>query len=254
MPRFFVPSTQIHDARVFLSGREFHHLRHVLRLGVGKTVTLCDEQGREHQGTVLQISSSSAEIRLVSSFPVPRRFALTLAQGVLKGPKMDLLIEKATEIGVQHIIPFFSAFTVAHFPEERYAERLTRWQRIAQSAAKQSGSAVPLLVAPRSFSEILAITPQECGRLLLYEKEQSLTLKTFARTHPTFLSLCIVVGPEGGFAPAEVEQACDAGFTTVGLGTRTLRAETAGMVAVALCRFLWGEGEIPPLPSPGRIP
>lgn len=255
MPRFFLPSAQIHGARVFLSGREFHHLRHVLRLGIGDTVTLCDEQGREHPGTILLLSPTRAEICLVvSSHPAPGKFALTLAQGVLKGPKMDLLIEKATEIGVQHIMPFFSAFTVAHLPEERCAERLARWQRIAQSAAKQSGNAVPLITAPRSFTEVLTTTPQEFGRLLLYEKEQTLMLKTFACTHPTFLSLCIVVGPEGGFAPAEVEQARGAGFATVGLGTRTLRAETAGMVAVALCRFLWGEGEIPPLPSPGRIP
>jgi len=252
MPRFFVPSTQIHDARVFLSGREFHHLRHVLRLGVGDTVTLCDEQGREHPGTILHLSPTRAEIRLAASLhPTLQKFALTLAQGVLRGPKMDLLIEKATEIGVQHLVPFFSAFTVAHLPEERCAERLARWQRLAQSAAKQSGSAVPLISAPRSFSEVLTTPPQECGRLLFYEKEQTLSLKTFAYTHPTFLSLCIVVGPEGGFAPAEVVQARDAGFTTVGLGTRTLRAETAGIVAVALCRFLWGEGEIPPLPSPG---
>jgi 16S rRNA (uracil1498-N3)-methyltransferase len=252
MPRFFVPSTQIRDAQVFLSGREFHHLRHVLRLGIGDTVTLCDEQSREYPGTILHLSPTRAEIRLGASSHLPsQKFALTLAQGVLKGPKMDLLIEKATEIGVQHIMPFFSAFTIAHLPEERHAERLARWQRIAQSAAKQSGSAVPLISAPRSFTEVLATTPQECGRLLLYEKEQTLTLKTFAYTHPTFFSLCIVVGPEGGFAPAEVEQARGAGFAIVGLGTHTLRAETAGMVAVALCRFLWGAGEIPPLPSPG---
>lgn len=177
-----------------------------------------------------------------------------LAQGVLKGQKMDLLIEKATEIGVQHIVPFFSAFTVAHPPEERRTERLARWQRIAQSAAKQSGSAVPLITAPRPFTEILTTTPKEFGKLLLYEKEQTLMLKAFARTHPALSSLCVVVGPEGGFAPAEVEQARSAGFVSVGLGTRTLRAETAGMVAVVLCRFLWGEGEIPPLPSPGRMP
>jgi 16S rRNA (uracil1498-N3)-methyltransferase len=164
---------------------------------------------------------------------------------------MDLLIEKATEIGVQHIRPFFSAFTVAHLPEERCAERLARWQRIAQSATKQSGSAAPQISAPCSLTEVLAAPPQECGKLLLYEKEQKLMLKTFAHTHPTFPCLCLIVGPEGGFAPAEVEQARSAGFAAVGLGTCTLRAETAAIVAVALCRFLWEAGEIPPLPSPG---
>jgi 16S rRNA (uracil1498-N3)-methyltransferase len=118
---------------------------------------------------------------------------------------------------------------------------VARWQRLAQSAAKQSGSPVPQIASLHSFTDLVAAIPDGVGKVLLYEKERTLTLKAFAQTHPTFSSLYVIVGPEGGFAAEEVEQARVAELQVVGLGTRTLRAETAGIVAVALCRFLWGE-------------
>jgi 16S rRNA (uracil1498-N3)-methyltransferase len=249
MSRFFVPAAQINQSRAVLTGPEFHHLRHVLRLNLGDSLTLCDEHGREHRGTITSLSPTNAEISLTaSSLSDAGGFSLTLAQGVLKGQKMDLVVEKATELGVQCIVPFFSVFTVAQLPTERRAERVARWQRLAQSAAKQSGSPVPQITSPQAFVHLLAALPAGVSKVLLYEKERLLTLKAFAQTHPTFSSLCVVVGPEGGFAAEEVEQAQGAGFQIVGLGTRTLRAETAGIVAVALCRFLWGEAKFPPLP------
>jgi 16S rRNA (uracil1498-N3)-methyltransferase len=251
MPRFFVPAAQITQSCTILTGPEFHHLRHVLRLKRGARVTLYDEQGREYEGTITHLSAASAEITITASaVSVPETFSLTLAQGVLKGQKMDLVIEKATELGVNRLVPFFSAFTVAQLPAERRTERLARWQRLAQSAAKQSGNPVPFIAAPQSFAALLASTPDGTGKVLLYEKEHTQTLKAFAQIHPAFSSLWVVVGPEGGFAAEEIEQAQAAGFQVVGLGTRTLRAETAGIVAVALCRFLWGDTAIPPLPSP----
>ncbi len=249
-PRFFLSTARIHGSHALLTGQEFHHLRHVLRLNVGDHLALCDEHGREYQGSIIRLSPTSAEVHITAStFSRSWPFSLTLAQGVLKGQKMDLVIEKATEIGVERIVPFFSTFTVAQLPEERRPERLARWQRVAQSAAKQSGSPVPLITPPHSFTDLLATVPRGAGKVLLYEKEYTRTLKTLVQDHPVFSSLWVMVGPEGGFALTEVEQARAAGFQVVGLGTRILRAETAGMVAVALCRFLWGAGEIPPLPS-----
>jgi len=251
MPRFFLPTTQINQSRAILTGAEFHHLRHVLRLNVGDRLTLCDEQGGEHEGSIVHLSATSAEITIpASSSSVPGLFSLTLAQSVLKGQKMDLVIEKATELGVSRIVPFFSAFTVAQLLPERRTERVARWQRLAQSAAKQSGSPVPLITLPQSFSDLLAAVPAAAGKVLLYEKERTQTLKAFAQTHPALSSLWVVIGPEGGFAAGEVEQAQAAGFQAVGLGTRILRAETASIVAAALCRFLWGDEGSLPLPSP----
>ncbi len=247
-PRFFIPSTQLHQPRTVLTGAEFHHLHHVLRLKRGDHVILCDDIGREHQGTITILSSARAEITLASPpVSVSPPFVLTLAQGLLKGQKMDVVIEKATELGASRIVPFVSTFMVAHLVPERQGERLARWQRIAQSATKQSGHPVPFIAAPQSFRELLATVPHEAGKVLLYEKERGVTLKSFARTHTAFSSLWVVVGPEGGFAAEEVADAREAGFHLVGLGTRILRAETASIVAVTLCQFLWGDA-LPPLP------
>jgi 16S rRNA (uracil1498-N3)-methyltransferase len=164
---------------------------------------------------------------------------LTLALGLLKGQKMDLVIEKATELGVQTIMPFVSTSTVATIPPERQTDRLARWQRIAQSAAKQSGSPLPHISPPCSFDQLLADIPPAANKLLFYEHEQALTLRTFASSHRALASLWIVIGPEGGFTAREVQQARSAGFTIASLGPSILRAETASIAAVSLCQYLW---------------
>jgi len=223
-----------------LSGPEFHHLHHVLRLQIGDNVILRDEQGIEYQGIITQLSSDTAAISLTTSTALPHcSFSLTLALGLLKGQKMDLVIEKATELGVQTIIPFVSTSTVSHIPPERQANRLARWQRIAQSAAKQSSSPLPHINPPCSFDQLLADIPPTADKLLFYENEHTDTLKAFAHTQPALSSLWIIIGSEGGFTPEEVQQAQKAGCTTVSLGQSILRAETASIAAVALCQFVW---------------
>jgi 16S rRNA (uracil1498-N3)-methyltransferase len=246
MRRFFVPASQIHASQVILRGAEFHHLRHVLRLAVGDRIILRDDLGNEHEGTITMVGASEAEVRLTVSRPaVQSSFSLTLVQGLLKGQKMDLLMEKATELGVSAIIPFSSTFTVAQVPSERSHERLARWQRIAQSAAKQSGSVVPQIFPVQSFAEIIMATHVPDEKVLLYEREREHSLKAFAQSRSALSSLLVIVGPEGGFAEEEVTQAREAGFHIVRLGSQVLRAETAGIVAVALCQFLWSNGGIP---------
>lgn len=242
MRRFFIPAAQIAHQQAILHGPEFHHLRHVLRLAVGDTILLADDLKREHSGVITHLTAAMATVAITESTAGPTSvLSLTLVQGLLKGQKMDLLIEKATELGVQRILPFTSTFTVAQVPQERKDQRVTRWTRIAQSAAKQSGSHVPQIDPPVPFSDLLPTLPLASEHLLFYEKEQYATLKTFAQTHPGLASVCIIVGAEGGFAPTEVESASNAGVHVLSLGSTTLRAETAALVAVALCRFLWGE-------------
>lgn len=242
MPRFFLPAAQISQSRAFITGPEFHHLRHVLRLTTGDSVTLCDDNGGEYQGHITHCSTTGAEI-VLTALPVSvPAFSLTVAQGILKGPRMDLVIEKVTELGARRIVPFFSTFTVVHAPQDQWAERLARWHRLAQSATKQSGNPVPVISSPQSFRDLLTTPGDGVDKVLLYEKERTLTLKTFARGLPACSSLWAVIGPEGGFAPEEVDQARAAGFRVVGLGTQILRAETASIATVALCQFLWGDG------------
>lgn len=240
MPRFFVAATHLSASHAVVSGPEFHHLRHVLRLTIGDHVTLRDDLNREYSGVIMSLSSSEARIAITASKALSSgRCPLLLAQGLLKGQKMDMVIEKATELGVHCIAPFASAFTVAHLPQERQAERLARWMKIAQSAAKQSGNPVPRIDPPQAFATLLSVLPPETERILFYEKEERCTLKHFAQARPHLAALSIIIGPEGGFSPAEIALARDAGVHVVGLGPRTLRAETAALVAISLCQFLW---------------
>jgi 16S rRNA (uracil1498-N3)-methyltransferase len=249
MRRFFLPTSHRHDSQAVIDGTEFHHLRHVLRLQVGDDILLCDDQGAEYQGTIATLSLTRAEVTITHFTPAPPRFSLTLAQGLLKGQKMDLVIEKAVELGVSRIVPLVTKFTVAQLHEGQHQDRLLRWHRIARSAAKQSGSPVPHLGPPQSFAEFLHSVSDNTPTLLFYEKEQRETLKHFAERQPRLSALCVIVGTEGGFADEEVGQAQQAGCHILSLGPHVLRAETASLVAVSLCQFLWGIAGLPPLPE-----
>ena len=240
MRRFFVHSSAVHASQAVLSGPEYHHLRHVVRLQIGDQLALRDERGIEYRGTISHFSAQTATIAIGSvTDAAPLSFALSLALGLLKGAKLDLVIEKVTELGVHTIVPFFSANTVVSLPQERQDQRLARWRRIAQSAAKQSGSRLP----PYYGAPLFRPTPRCRVRL----RDQAAVLRTRADAQPQ--SLCRhppnAVQPvdcdrsEGGFTPQEVDQAQAAGFTPVSLGPSILRAETASIAAVSLCQYVW---------------
>ncbi len=249
MRRFFISSQAIIQDRAQLSGTEFHHLRHVLRLDTGARVSLYDERGATYQGEILHIGPEYAEVALTHHAPpATPAFHLTLAQSLLKGRKMDLVIEKATELGVHTIAPFVSARTVARTPAGKQAERVARWQHIARAAAKQSGNLPPEIRSPQSFPNLLHSIPPHAGKIVFSEQERALHLRLFARNASQFDALHILVGPEGGFAPEEIEQAKAVGCVSVSLGASVLRAETASMTAVALSQFLWRDIQFPPLP------
>lgn len=249
MRRFIVASQEIVRDRVQIRGPEFHHLKHVLRLEVGTAVEVCDERGTAYRGVIRGITRDAAEVALTQAAAAEsQRFRLTLAQSVLKRPAMNLVMEKTTELGVHAIVPFVSERTVARIPPEKYAERAARWQRIVHAAAKQSGSPPPTIHPPVSLSEALGVAPENARKIFFWEDEDGLHLKQFARTEPDCRSLYVMVGPEGGFAAHEVEAARRAGFVSVSLGGTVLRAETASLMAVGVCRFLWGDVRFPPLP------
>ncbi len=249
MRRFFISSQAVVQDRAQISGAEFHHLRHVLRLNRGARVSLYDERGATYQGEIRHITPAYAEVAITAHAPpVPPAFHLTLAQSLLKGPTMDLVIEKATELGVHTIAPFVSTFTLARIPEGKWADRVARWQHLTRAAAKQSGNLPPELCPPQSLPDLLHALPSRSGKIIFSEHEQALHLRVFARNSAQFDALCILIGPEGGFSLEEIEQAQAAGFVSVSLGATVLRAETASLTAVALCQFLWRDIQFPPLP------
>lgn len=236
VPRFLVSPEALTGTRTVLTGTELHHLR-VRRLGIGNEIILTDGRGGQRHGTVLSLDSHQAVISLDAALVAQREspVRLVLAQALLKAGKMDLVIEKATELGVTEIHVFACERSLA----QPSSERQERWQRIAASAAKQCQRAtVPLMAGPVSLEEILSHTATL--RLFFWEGTDARRLAVLARQpHPP--EVLAVVGPEGGFSQQEADRAQACGFHRLSLGPRVLRAETAALAAVVLCQFLWGD-------------
>ena len=237
-PRFLVDGTALLEPYAILTGTELGHLR-VRRVSVGSEVVLSDGLGHLRQGIVTELHRQRAVIRLLGDAvaqPVsPLR--LVLAQVLLKSSKTDLVIEKATELGVSEVILLTSGRSIARPNPEHQA----RWQRIAASAAKQSRrSSVPRITGPTPFETLLSRATADV-RLLFWESSRAGELAPVKAEWPHSDSVLAHVGPEGGFSTLEAEAAHRAGFRPNSLGTRILRAETAALVAVSLCQYLWGD-------------
>jgi 16S rRNA (uracil1498-N3)-methyltransferase len=231
--RLFVPTSQTEGARVRIVGTELRHLR-TLRLGPGDHLCVFDEEGAEHEVRLERLGGRLAEAVVLATHR-PQRDSpldLVLASALLKGSKMDLVVEKATELGVTRIAPFTSRHTIGA------GVRLDRWRRIAVAAAKQCGrTRVPAIDAPVAFATLVR-GPWPGIALLAWEEERERSLAALPATAAAVLA---IVGPEGGFARTEVQEARAHGVETVALAPRILRAETAAVVAAALCQHRWGD-------------
>lgn len=244
MARFFLPRKQLNANRGLLEGQELVHLRRVLRLVPGDRVTVFDESGWEHEAIILQLSARHGEIEIVRSYRAKRESPLhiTLAVGLTKGEKMDFVIEKATEIGVQTIVPFASAFSVPRLDQKKIMARAERWHRIALSAVKQCGrTRVPEILPLVDFNALVRSSGREALKLLFWEHEQRQSLQQVHAAHPVCEAVLVTVGPEGGFSSGEAELARSSGFEPVQLGRRILRAETAAVAALTVVQFVWGD-------------
>jgi 16S rRNA (uracil1498-N3)-methyltransferase len=244
MARFFVPRQNIHEQHAVLAGAELEHLRRVLRLEPGDSVNLFDDTGSEHEAVIRALGADRAELDIVRSVQSQREssLALTLALGLTKGEKMDFVVEKATELGVQAILPFVSRYAVPKFDDDKIAKRTERWRKIAVSAAKQCGrSRMPEIVPLQSFRALVNQPSTGTLKLLFWEKEAEQSLTHVHITQAAARALLLVIGPEGGFSSEEADSAREHGFLSVRLGPRTLRAETAAVTAVSLAQFLWGD-------------
>ncbi len=238
LPRFLVVPEALASVHTVLTGPDLHHLR-VRRLRAGSEVILADGLGRQRQGVVVSVDRRQAVIRLTNALPVQRESTLhlVLAQALLKRDKLDLVIEKATELGTTEIVVFTSERSVLQADGDRRA----RWGRVARSAAQQcQRSTLPRIAGPLSFDDLLSSCADGL-RLLFWEEQVPGSLAHVHRQHAGAVSILAVVGPEGGFSTAEAARAAAAGFHLVGLAPRILRAETAALAAVTLCQFLWGD-------------
>lgn len=233
MLRLFIDRPLAPGQTVGVRGDDLRHLR-VLRLTRGDALRLIDACGVEYEAVLLVDGRHEVRVRVDAPLAVEREspLDLVLAAAILKGPRMDLVIEKATELGVRGVTPILTRYTAAR------SAPLERWHRIARAAAAQSGrTKVPVIESPRPLAEVLAAPPADV-RVVAWERERDARVRDLPATASAAVAL---VGPEGGFAPEETAAVRAAGFVPISLGPRILRAETAAIVLVASCQARWGD-------------
>lgn len=242
MYRFFVEPTAISGDLAVLVGPEARHLRTVLRLTPGEAVTLFDGRGTIYQARINQVGKDQVVCAILAAHTAEATGPiLHLGQALLMAKKMDLVVQKATELGVATIHPF----TVSRCTAESDSNtRQSRWQRIAFEACKQSGRPAPPEFSPTTdLADLLARETGQTMKLIFYEEEETTGLAEIFQARqdqPLPTSLIFLIGPESGFARNEVERAKAAGFLPVTLGERVVRAETASIAATAILQFLLG--------------
>jgi 16S rRNA (uracil1498-N3)-methyltransferase len=242
LPRFYAPDLDPAHDRATLSSDESHHLVRVLRLTRGDHVVVFDGRGAEFLARVDTVDRQAAVVRLIEPRPPTRDPAvpLVLAQAVLKGDKMDTVVRDATMAGVSRIEPVVTERSLVKVSSLQRARVHDRWQRVAVSSAKQCGRArLPAIDMAVPFEEWLR-RPFDGLRLLLLEPssggQESPRLRDVLGDTPPSAIGCII-GPEGGWSPAERAAAEGAGCVTATLGPMTLRADAAGLVAIAILSF-----------------
>ena len=240
---YFDPQTRNGD-EVSLSDEESHHIVKVLRLSAGEHVELLDGQGSVYRAVIVGTGRRVA-LRIegiAATAPEPDK-TLWVGQGILKGDKMDTVVQKCTELGVTRFTPFHSSRCQGRLDPVQARKKQERWQRIGLEACKQClRLRVPLLDGPVGYGKLLqgeAMGNDQSLRLLFWEEEKELHVRDLPEIGAA-RSVVLLLGPEGGFTREEVELARTAGFRTVSLGERILRAETATLTAVAIVQFLAG--------------
>jgi 16S rRNA (uracil1498-N3)-methyltransferase len=229
---------------VTLLADEARHLRDVLRLRAGDEVYVFNGLGREFRCFVTNTTRDAAELRLDAEVEPARpesQLQLNLCAALLKGEKFDLVVQKVTELGVSKISPLVTRYADIHLRDETdAAKRVSRWQRIALEAAKQSGRAVvPEISLPVSFDSLLAGTRDDNFCLMFSERDGG-DLSSL-QTQPAPRVVTALVGSEGGWSDEELERAQARNFHVITLGGRTLRAETAAITITALLQHLFGD-------------
>ena len=240
--RFFVSPEQISRGQAFLKGGELKHLR-ARRLRVGEEIELFNGQGKRYSARIIQVGSNQAVVKITGIHQdASPLISIILGQALPKARKMDFIVQKATELGVTTIIPFYCDRAVPRYDEKKVDARVNRWRKIAREAAKQCGRiTVPDIKEIISFRELLSLSPDSGLKLIPWEEERRRGLKGLLRRKRPSKDIFMVVGPEGGFAAEEISQARESGFVPVSLGKRVLRTETVALVLLSIIQFERGD-------------
>lgn len=239
MPRFFVPSENLFDGYITVTGDDAFHIARSLRMAEGDEITVCDMKGREHTCRLTKIRDEICEceiLKTVSGDNEPPH-PITLYMAYPKGDKLETVIQKAVELGCEKIVPFESSRCIKKPKAEKQDKQTARFCRIAEEAAKQCGrSKLPTVSHPIGYKEMLKLAREAELALFCYEGGGE-SLKSVLDRHDAPKSISVIVGCEGGFSNDEADLARESGCTAVTLGKRILRCETAPSYVLAAISY-----------------
>ncbi len=241
MRRFYVDPDEARKEYPQIKGQDFRHMQKVLRHEPGDRVILIDGSGFEYLSVIEKMNSSKAFLSVLDKkwSETASPLELTVAQGFLKEKKMDTIIRHLTELGLTRWIPVISQRSVARPDHRRMHERMRRWNAIAVESMKQCGlSRIPDISEVMTFEALIESKEAYDGKIIFWEEETA-PLKDLFPDNPK--KILVLVGPEGGFSPEEVNHAKGCGFKSASLGPRILRAETASIAACTLLQYLYGD-------------
>ncbi|SJZ96464.1 16S rRNA (uracil(1498)-N(3))-methyltransferase [Selenihalanaerobacter shriftii] len=245
MHHFFVKPENINEDRVKITGSDVRHITRSLRLDVGDKISVADGIGKKYVVKIIDTQEDLVlgEIQKEFQVEVEPEIEVTLLQGLPKSKKMDLIVQKCTELGMDKIIPMETRRTVVKLKPSKAKRRQKRWQKIAKEAAKQSGRAkIPTVEDLIDFADLELIINNYDLILLPWEDEESIGLKKILKSSAEHNNrILIIIGPEGGFDSEEVMEAKELGAKSVTLGPRILRTETAGLAALSMVLYELGD-------------
>lgn len=241
MHHFFVIPDQIKEEKIYIEGSDVNHIKNVLRMKIGEELQISDGNNRKYLCEIESMSSEEvcAIIKEEQAVDTELPSKVYLFQGLPKSDKMELIVQKAVELGVFEIVPVATKRAVVKLDDKKAAKKVERWNSIAEGGAKQSGrNVIPKVAQVMSFKEAFAFAKELDVVLIPYELAEGMqeTKRVIENIKPG-QSVGIFIGPEGGFELAEVEYAISQGAKSITLGKRILRTETAGLTTLSILMY-----------------
>ena len=244
MRRFFLDREKIQSDRPTLTGPDVKHIRTVLRLKPGDEIFLFDGKGLEYRARITASTPKAIALSVLERFPSISEspVEITIGQALLKAGKMDRIVRQVTELGIYALIPLLAERSVPRPEPERWAEKEQRWEAIAQESLKQCGrSQIPRLGPPVALKEMVGTSDAYDLRIIFHHGNSGLKCPPYPRDARDVRKVLALIGPEGGFTPAEVKLALKCGFVCVSLGPRILKADTAAVAACTILQYTFGD-------------